>query len=193
MTNRTPYPLELQQFNTEICCLLQKQSPDGRSLFLFIKRSLRGFHLEGTHTEIEVFNEAYMRGVALTLKGNTIRNPKAWIRKTAFNVIRELSREAQRCQPRDSDYIESSLVAEEIIELDIEAVLSALQELELSDRLLIELKTVQNLSWKEVGQTLVESGEKPQTEAALRKRGQRAMQRLRQIYHQSRPSKSPVS
>ena len=107
MTNRTPYPLELRQFNTEICCLLQEQSPHGRSLFLFIERSLRGFHLEGTHTGIEVFNEAYIRGVTFTLKGNTIRNPKAWIRKTAFNVIRELSREAQQCQPKDSDYIES--------------------------------------------------------------------------------------
>jgi DNA-directed RNA polymerase specialized sigma24 family protein len=192
MTISSVQPPELRQFNTEIYDLLRTQNPRARSLLSFIRRTLREFHIDSLHTEFEVFNEAYMRGVTFVLKGNTIRSPKAWMRTTTFNVIRELSREQRRYQPTDCENIENLLVTEDVIELDIRSVAIALQSLELSDRRIIELKTMQNLSWKEVGQRLVELGEKHQNEAALRKRGQRAMQRLRQLYHESRPAESLV-
>jgi RNA polymerase sigma factor (sigma-70 family) len=173
---------KLRQFNAEIYCLLTANNPHSRSLFLFIRRTLRQFHLNDVHKESDIFHEAYLRGVAFIERGNAINSPKAWMRKTSYNIIRELGRENQRCQPIDDEYLENLLVSEETIELNIEAVTQALQELDPSERWVLALRIIENLSWKEVGKRLVEMGETPQTEAALRKRGQRAMQRLRQIY-----------
>ncbi|MBD2465734.1 sigma-70 family RNA polymerase sigma factor [Oscillatoria sp. FACHB-1407] len=183
---------ELRQFNAEIYCLLKANNPRTRSFLSFIKRTLRQFHLEDIHTEFDIFNESYLRGVDFILKGSSIKSPKAWMRKTAYNVIRERSRDNHRCQPVESEYMEALLVSEEIIELDLEVVRQAYLELESSDRQILELRIVENLSWRDIGERFVEMGESPQNEPALRKRGQRAMQRLREIYHRSRPQESLV-
>ncbi len=207
MPTSTPFPPELRQFNVEIQSLLKRQNPRARSLYCFIKRTLKQFHLDGIYTEFDIFNQAYLRGVELTKSGTAINSPKAWMRTTTFNVIRELSRKHRRYQSVEYDelaeadqakweiaamQLEDSLVSDEHIEADLQAVLLALQELALKDRLIIELKSLQDLSWKEVKQRLITLGEPVQTETALRKRGQRAMERFRQLYHQKRPSKSTM-
>ncbi len=205
MPTQTPPSPELRRFNTEIQFLLKPKNPRARSLHSFIRRTLRQFNLNDIYTEIDIFNEAYLRGVSLTKTGTAINSPNAWMRKTAFNVIRELSRRCRREQSvvynqlAKIDQVESevasglkedSLVSDQVIETDIQAVLLSLQELDLKDSRIIQLRTIQELSWKEVSQHLVELGEEVQSEAALRKRGQRAMERLRQLYHQKRPSNS---
>ncbi|MBE9178117.1 sigma-70 family RNA polymerase sigma factor [Oculatella sp. LEGE 06141] len=193
MPSRIPFSPQLHQFDEEIASLLKKQNPRARSLFAFIQRTLRQFHLEGIHSEAEIFNEAYVRGATLASAGTVINSPKAWMRQTAFNVIRELSRQSRRYQSTDYEHCESGEILpllEDAIALDIQAVLLALHALEPGDRCVIKLKAIESLSWKEVKERLIAMGEKPQTEAALRKRGQRAMQRLREEYHKNRPSKS---
>ncbi len=204
MSSWTPPP-ELRQFNVEIQSLLKRQNPRARSLYYSIKRSLKQFNLEGNYTEIDIFNQAYLRGVELTKSGTAINSPRAWMRTTAFNIIRELSRSQRRHQLvvydelADADQAkleiasmqrEDSLVCDEVIEADIQAVLLALEELDRENRLIIELKSVQDLSWKEIRQRLIDLGDTVPSEATLRKRGQRAMERFRELYHQKRPSKS---
>lgn len=205
MPTSTPFPPELQQFNVEIQSLLKRQNSHARSLYYFIKRGLKQFNLDSLYTEIDIFNQAYLRGVNLTKSGTAIKNPKAWMRTTAFNVIRELSRSHQRDHSVVYDELveadqakleiasiqmENFLVSDEVIETDLQAVWLAWQELDLKDRLIIDLKFIRDLSWKEIRQHLLDLGEPIQTETALRKRGQRAIERLRKLYHQKRPSKS---
>lgn len=191
--DHTPHALELVQFKTEVYCLLQAQSPRARSLLSFVQRTLRQYHLEGLHHEFEIFNEAYMRGVTCILKGKSIKSPRAWMRTTTLYVICELSRASKRCQSLEHEYYSEGLMVEESsIELDIQTVQAALRELEPSDRLIVTLRVVEDLSWKQVQQRLLELGEPYQTEEALRKRGQRMMQRLREEFHRHHPFNSPV-
>lgn len=196
-----PSSPELRCFNIEIEFLLKPKNPRARSLYSFIKRTLWQFHLDGIYTEIDIFNQAYLRGVSLTQSGTAINSPKAWIRTTAFNIIRELSRTHQREQTVEYNELaefdqaklkialmqeSNSLVSDEVIEADLQAVLLSLKELNPKECRIIQLRTIQNLSWKEVAQHLVELGEEVQSEVALRKQGQRVMERLRQLYHQNR-------
>jgi RNA polymerase sigma factor (sigma-70 family) len=200
MSNISSLPPELRQFNVEIQSLLTPQNPRARSLHSFIKRTLKQFHLDGFYTEFDIFNQAYLRGVSLTRSGTAINNPKAWMRTTAYNVIREYHRRRRRYRTSAYDElaeadrarreIEFTQVLEADIELDIQAVASSLTELSPEDRQLIGLRVVEGLSWKEVSQRLVALGENQPSEASLRKRGQRALCRLRLLYHQKRPSRS---
>lgn len=205
MPTRTPPPPELRQFNVEIQFLLKSKNPHARSLLSFIKRTLRQFHLENAYTETDIFSQAYLRGVTLTESGTEIKRATAWMRATAFNIIRELSRSHRRYQCLEYDELAESdqakleiaslqagegLVSEEVIEADIQAVLESLQELGSRDRKIIELRVVENLAWREIGDHLIISGEKSQNDAALRKQGQRALERFRKLYHQKRPSQS---
>lgn len=200
MSNISSLPPELRQFNVEIQSLLTPQNPRARSLHSFIKRTLNQFHLDGFYTEFDIFNQAYLRGVSLTRSGTAINNPKAWMRTTAYNVIRECHRRRQRYRTSAYDElaeadrarreIEVRQVSETDIALDIQAVVSSLKELSPAECQLIRFRVVEGLSWKDVSQRLVELGEEQQSEASLRKRGQRTLSRLRQLYHRKRPSVS---
>ena len=82
----------LDHFNTEIQDLYHPDSSSGRLICAFVQRELRNFHLHDLYGIAYILNEAYLRGQQKIQDGVTIKNPKAWIRSTAYNVIRELSR-----------------------------------------------------------------------------------------------------
>ena len=193
-------PPELVRFMAEIDSLLKPNSPHAHSLAYFIRRILRQFDLNTVYTENDILNEAYLRGEKLARSGTAILCPEAWLRKTALNIVREWSRKARRHRlvaldrlaANDRDKIENdvttnranTLVDEEVIAADFEAVRVALQELTESDRAILQLKVIQGYSWKQVSESLVRAGEPPQSEAALRKRKQRILEQIRKLYHQ---------
>jgi DNA-directed RNA polymerase specialized sigma24 family protein len=187
---------ETRQFNLEIQLLLKPHNPHARSLLAFIYRTIRQFRLEQHVTEIDIFIEAYLRGVRYTQQqGRTIHQPKAWIRKTAYNIIRECKREHQRyCSVAFDEMLEHSLAGHPPEAVDdgwkdrfadnIQAVLSAFQSLSAADQQLIQWRVVEGRSWETIRELLIGQGEPQLSGAALRKRGQRALERLRHAYHQ---------
>lgn len=197
-----PHPPETRQFNAEIQFLLKPENPHARSLLAFIRRTIRQFKLGDHITEIDIFIEAYLRGVKYTqTMGATIQHPKAWMRSTAYFIIRECHRERSRylrvasdelldhylMRNCLSDLMADQLVGEAFIEAEIAAVIQAMSRLDPLERRIIELKHIDGLSWKEVLQQLILENHPPLRGDALRKRGQRALQRLRQLYHEIRP------
>ncbi|HZG40085.1 MAG TPA: hypothetical protein VEZ50_15515, partial [Nodosilinea sp.] len=92
-----PPPSETQQFNRDVQFLLKPNNPHARSLLAFIKRTIYQFELQVYITEIDIFVEAYLRGVRYTQQNQEhIRQPKAWMRRTAYNIIRECKRDRLR-------------------------------------------------------------------------------------------------
>lgn len=184
---------ETEQFNRDVQFLLKPKNPNARSLLAFIQRTIRQFGLQVYITEIDIFVEAYLRGVKYTQEHQTeIRQPKAWMRRTAYNIIRECKRDRQRYSalafdelmdqgpPGQSapDGVDSTEIAN-----SISTVLQALETLSPGDRSLIQWQIVEGLSWQEVQARLVAAGEDSVPLATLRKRGQRALERLRRAYH----------
>jgi DNA-directed RNA polymerase specialized sigma24 family protein len=194
----TPLPAT-RQFNLDVQFLLTPNNPHARSLLAFIYRTIRQFGLQGYITEVDVFVEAYLRGVNYTNNsGERILQSRAWLRKTAYNIIREWKRDRSRYSPAAFDelleqgavgYHEDpplGVATADIpwAEAEIQDVVRAFQGLEDADRRLIQWKVIENLSWQAIQARLVAQGEDAVSLAALRKRGQRALERLRQHYHQ---------
>lgn len=186
-------PPETQHFNRDVQLLLKPQNPHARSLLAFIKRTIYQFGLQAHVTEIDIFVEAYLRGVRYTQHNQEhIRQPKAWMRRTAYNIIRECQRDRQRYSAVAFDELMeqgttpetgSAGVDDRAIAQAIASVLQALEALSPGDRHLIQWKVVEGLTWPEVQARLVMAGEERVSLATLRKRGQRALERLRQAYH----------
>ncbi len=108
-----------QAFDQEFETLLNSGSPYATSMFAFIKRSLAQFHLSNSYSITWVLNEAYMRGVKLIAAGERIEKPLAWVRVTAYNIIREQSRDLKKSLPLEESILESHLT-NSIEELDEE-------------------------------------------------------------------------
>lgn len=185
-------PSETQQFNQDVQLLLKPNNPHARSLLAFIKRTIQQFGLQAHITEIDIFVEAYLRGVRYTQQNQEhIRQPKAWMRRTAYNIIRECKRDRQRYLAVAFDELMEqeaasggpATVDDEMIANAIALVLQALAALSSGDRHLIQWKVVEGLTWPQVQTKLVAAGEEWASLATLRKRGQRALERLRQAYH----------
>lgn len=185
-------PSETQQFNHDVQLLLKPNNPHARSLLAFIKRTIQQFGLQAHITEIDIFVEAYLRGVRYTQQNQEhIRQPKAWMRRTAYNIIRECKRDRQRYLAVAFDELMEqeaagggpAAVDDEMITHAIASVLQALAALSPGDRNLIQWKVVEGLTWPQVQTKLVAAGEEWVSLATLRKRGQRALERLRTAYH----------
>lgn len=191
----SPPPSETQQFNRDVQFLLKPNNPHARSLLAFIKRTIHQFGLQVYITEIDIFVEAYLRGVRYTQQNQEhIRQPKAWMRRTAYNIIRECKRDRLRYSaaafdelmdqgPAEAEGPVPGAVDEETIGNAVNAVLQALEALSPGDRDLIQWKVVEGLTWPQVQTRLVAAGGDRVSQATLRKRGQRALERLRRAYH----------
>ena len=156
----------------------------------------------------EVISEAYLIGQNLILEGKSIPNTEAWMRKTIWNVISNNSRKKLRQEKlcfslnsylSNSEY-DSLWTLEEIIpckedpnnlyvldrenvefrekKLKIQFLFSALKSLKPEEKRILELRFFKNLSWKEIAQEL----NSRQKSTNLRKKGSRALQKLRREY-----------
>lgn len=181
-------------FNAAALEVLGKNNPYAYTTISFIQRSLMQFHLASQFEAHDIFNEAYMRGIQLIRSGGSIRNHHAWLKSTCFNIIREISRKQRKEQLLDPELvelipalrgIEDSVISQDDLEKNWQALLSSLEALHSTDpkgARLLRLQA-QGLSWKEIHSQLVqEDGEAP-CEQTLRQQASRAKKTLRKIYH----------
>jgi RNA polymerase sigma factor (sigma-70 family) len=155
------------------------------------QRSLKQFHLLGIYEPDEVIDEAVMRLITAIERGKKITNLESWIRSTGYNFIRELSRK-RKYQNLDPNTLDSLVASPEDISLyltqqeESERVHNALKELKPETQELIKLRFFQGLSWPEIVQHLTQNGQKV-SEATLRKRGERAINQLKEVYFEKLP------
>jgi predicted RNA polymerase sigma factor len=158
-----------------------------------VRRYLHSFRLAHLVEPHEILFEAYLRGKNAQRKGEIIYNPHAWLKRTAFNIVREKSRKARRQATQSFEEIEYRMSAEsdcllEKIDLshEISLLYKALREFSREDShtaQLLEWRTIERLSWTEIADRLVAAGETVPNYAALRQRVSRAKKRIRHILH----------
>lgn len=176
-------------FDAEFETLLFPGSSSAHSMQAFILRSLAQFNLSRRLNVTEILIEAYVRGVRQIEKGEYIEKPIPWIRSTSYNIIREYSRECNRNYQIEEDKLESPVDCSLIDSQDINEnrVLLAFEKLDEEEKEILRLKIVEKLKWKEIIQVLEKRGIIFKNETALRKRKERALKHLRQIYHSLYP------
>lgn len=177
---------EWKKFEEEFSLLLDPASPSGASFLAFIRQRLRQFHLDRSCSSADILSETYIRAAKLIrCQGVEILNPPAWGRKTAYNIIRERSRQQQRfVQLEESTLSEAEQVPTYLdLEGDLTIMAKAFQCLPPDDQNLLNLKIVESLSWREVQKVLAHKGQDV-TEQSLRKRKERVLKKLKQIFDQ---------
>lgn len=151
----------------------------------FVMLRLRQFQLTDQYTPEDITNECFLRWHKAVGAGKSIPVLDGWMRLTAINIIRELSRKRLKSlsyEPIVLDELIASTQEEPENDNDqYQAVRQALQTLSPKNRALLELRFLQNMSWEEIANVYTSRGEKTTT-LALRKRGQRALEALRREF-----------
>lgn len=178
-----------RSFLAEFQLLYQSSDAAGISVRTAIHRYLSQFKLRQIDT-IEVLDEVFIRGERLTASGEVqILNVPAWARRTAFNYIRELTRQQKRTGELDRevpDESSNSWLDRQTYTIDRALLNLSLQRLDSEEKRLLHLKIVEACSWTEI-QLLFQLQGKTISVTALRKKKERALKRLRQIYHSLKP------
>ncbi|MFL9458399.1 RNA polymerase sigma factor [Tolypothrix campylonemoides VB511288_2] len=184
--------IQKQKFKAAFESLL---SIDARFLPV-VQRWLKQYGL--CHIELhEILGDVYLRGIDAIEKGQIIKNPKAWVRTVARNVIIDKMRNQYKDKKHFNfieldaieyiDDIEYEIVSQNLdrdADLDeqilLEKLLKARDELNPEDQMIFDLRFKQDLSWEDVRKHLASSGIHIST-ATLRKRGERIKERLKQF------------
>lgn len=154
----------------------------------FFRLRLSQYGLLGKHEPDDILHEAISRLWSASLAGKDIYNAVAWLRQTGLNIINELSRAKNKYRIIDNPNLDLELILSdeqkhhesEDYELYVQ-LYQALQELDFADRELIILRFYKQMSWQDIGELLAKNGV-PLSNAALRKRGSRALENLRKIF-----------
>ena len=172
-------------FDTQFAELMNRNNDDGRILFAFTRRILIQFKLSKNYSEAYILNEAYIRGVKLINKGGVILNLYPWLRSTAYNIVRELSRGRNKFTELNEEVIstsQDSLLSDEDIDDELLAIKLAYKLLTPEEQQLLHFKIVERYSWSQIRGIMESQGGKIPSESALRKRKERALANLRRIY-----------
>lgn len=159
-------------------------------LIPFIRIILRRFLLDGYYQPDDVLNECFLRLKSKKPIKN-IPNTEAWLRVTAYHIIREYSRKRKRetLIPNEmyeeipdlnsNSYVESLEEYEHLRE-EYEHLREAFLQLPTDKQELLSLHLVRGLSWNEIADFYRERGEEVSA-ATLRKRHQRVLNVLREL------------
>ncbi len=179
--------LACHRFRIEFLRVTDPDTKQGAILYAAVSRVLKSYRLSGLYSIIDVLNEAYERGVQANQK-KEIENVAGWIRRTGRNIASEWSRLEDRTVSADErlanwpavDPLDGNDLSQEL-----KRVRLATRKLEPRDQRILQLKIVERLPWSEVQQILRDEGFGDCTIVGLRKRKERALTRLRLLYHET--------
>jgi DNA-directed RNA polymerase specialized sigma24 family protein len=181
--------MRIAAFRSSYIEITDPKTSTGRIIYGFVRRDLRRFRMD--YPENFVLNEVFLRANRVISQGDTISNLSGWIKGASFRVILEMNR--KRGVVTSLDSLDIEIKAPEDVEIEdfdkeITALKQAILQLPAMDGRLLHLKVVEGRSWAEISSILRVEGYGNVSEAAWRKRKERALTRLRKLYHQILPS-----
>lgn len=174
-----------QNFIQAVKPLFKDGDPTARSLYAGVAHMLYQFRLSQTYEVREVITEAVIRGLSRIESGELIHTPLAWLRKTCFNVIRDLRRKQDRVEnPRlDPTAYEpgDTVFCEMLLQEESETIRQAMAKLTPEEQKLVCARVLKELTWQQISESL-SSDECSVSDGTARQRGSRAFKKLRQHY-----------
>ena len=179
----------LEELDRIIVSLLSSGSAAPFKPLLWIKHQLKQRNLHETFDAIEILNEVYLRTRKSIEDGTEIEDYIAWIRQTCYLVVLEKRTELSREKNRIEKIAKASLLDNDKAEKETETTFSndlnksilkqAITCLSPQENQLINSRFVNGLSWNDIQNDTEEITSLP----TLRKRGQRALSRLKSAFH----------
>lgn len=178
---------DLRQKRREFDLQMREMFDARNQVHLFISRILHQFQLSGIYEVQDVLVDVYVRGIDLISRGQTIDRPPSWIRATALNIVRELSRKERRWDTNEelleqTPSKEPGFLSELTARDDWRAVEAALRKLDPEDQTILRLRFIDNCSWQEIADRSLAGTDSKYSAVALRQRGWRALKKLRKEY-----------
>lgn len=183
-----------QQLNRleEVISDALSEGEDTNLLLPFIKRTLHQFRLASKYHEKEILIECYMRTRKKIEAGEEIQKLIPWLKKVLYNIIREKSRYVDRQISIQKSLIKNGYTGLETCHDELEEDLNCVNLRSLSestasisseDLEILTLHIVDGFSWNQICELLNSRSNLPKVSAStLRKRGERALKRLRQTF-----------
>lgn len=152
-----------------------------------IEARLYQHRLHSYHSVDEVINECLIRYVKAKKQKKTIHNLDAWLRLTAHNCIRELSRTSQRkaCLFTDIEAPNEGALKQLQKEEEYKFLDAALKQIPADKEEILRLHYLEGLSWQKVAEHISNTKSETVTATTLRKRAQRALLELREVFLQA--------
>lgn len=179
--------LPKQQFLEQVAELLRVGNPRGTGLINFTRSRIQQTRVKGWE-EKDLIIEACIRGVEYIEKNcQEIRHPASFLRQVILNVLREevrsnVRREKIICELKVEQFDSEVVDNDDEHQRALGHLHISLKKLSDKDRVLIELRFVEKLSYKEIQEYLQKQGEDIPQLNALRKQMSRALKRLRREY-----------
>lgn len=194
--SRSEHPeveLRIKDLNSLMCQVLQNsKASECHNILPFIKFILSKYDLDCLCDELDIFLEAYTRAIDKLKTGYIIQDYISWLKGTAFNIIKELSKKNSSKKKLEFLLInnEKNEICNQIhkeAEQKVDIILQSFQKLSFKDRQILTLSIIEGLSFHEIGDRLVTGGQEKQNNEALqnklRQHKHRALKRLRQYYY----------
>lgn len=179
--------------NDAIAQILDRDNPHAYSTIVKVEHNIRRFGLSGYFEPNEILSKAYLRGLKAIDQGTQIQNYRAWIKGTAFNIVRELARQKAKefatdpqapCLERLS---EPESDCEDHCDRNLAILRQALEAYRAKKPEIAELmdwRILEGLSWSHIRNRLRERGGDVPSEDNLRQKATRAKRELRRLFHE---------
>ena len=149
-------------FDREVTLLFSKTNEESQKFCKTIDYRLYQFNLKGIYEPKEIMSSAYVRAVEQIAKGQSIRCVEAWLRKTCFYIISELSRAQKSLDNRHrkaeqlSFILSESVINQVVSPENLDFLEKALHKLKPDEIELIKLRNPygKRRTWKEVAELI---------------------------------------
>lgn len=179
-----------EQFWKEVAELMRVGNPRGTGLINFCRSRIKQTRVKGWE-EKDLLIEACIRSVEYIEKNcKEIRHPASFLRQVILNILREEVRENVRKEKMIRE-LNVEQFDDEVVDSDdehqraLEHLHDSLNKLTDKDRVLIKLRFVEKLSYKQMQEYFLAQGEDIPQLDALRQQMSRALKRLRREYNGS--------
>lgn len=177
--------LLLDALNEAMTTLLSRKSAQSSSVSAYLHKLKLSYKLD--IDEFDLLHKAYERAVLLINadKVTYTANLVAYLKKIAFNIAREQRRQTVRCSSLNEEICSKAYPGSVDISDELNRVTTAMSQLDDQEKLLLHLRIIEQKSWKDICELWKQEYSEDVSITVLRKRKQRALVRLRHLYHGS--------
>ncbi len=162
-----------------------RQVLEAKWLKIYVKNRIHALKLSSSISEEDVIQYVIMCLIETLKSGTQVDYPVAWSKLVSERHIQKLYKKHRVTQATESDKIEylANLRCDEndLYNNDGE-IAKKIEQLKPASKEIVEMRFFHNLSWSQVAEILSRQEDKQIRVATARKRGERALEELRQIY-----------
>lgn len=160
-----------------------------KKLRIYVRSRLYVMKMNNLLTEDDVINYVCVELIKAHNSGKSINSPLAWSKVVSQRYIICQRKKASKSEPTELETIEylANNQEQHISYDEKEELKNKMKQLKPATQQILNWRYFQNLSWEEIAEKLSQQENKQVNVATARKRGERALKDLRNLYIDNKP------